>query len=545
MNDKEYYKKLNDATDKIIKSNASKKIIIAGPGTGKTYLFEEVIKSIGGEKDDFLALTFINNLEQELKRGIGNLAKVNTFHSYSFYLLKKYNNLAYGLDKNFNFYPAIEKIIISDWKLQNGQIIKFNSLFQKLQEGEETVFFLERTNYYNAVGFDDAIYRLFKSLNSEKQFPEEFKLILLDEYQDFNLLETSLISKIIENNPALIAGDDDQALYCELRGSDPEYIRNLCKDQNFKKFELPFCLRCSKPVIGLFKELVSKAQVHNLLTSRIEKGFDYFPPKKENDSQKYPDVKLIITTVQRSRANYWGKYILSEINKIPSDEIKESIENYYPTVLIIGPRHYLKSIKQEFEQSNIYFDYISEPQDLVLNIEDAYRFINKDKESNLGWRIILELIDPDFKKEIILESIKTGESLISLLDKEFINEHVVSAKSVPELGELKEDEKPKNKNGITIKFTTFEGSKGLSAQHVFILGPHNGELPKYTNQLNDLEICKILVALTRARKQCQFLCTSYFGGSRTKKEISEYLKWGRNNLKIIPINANNINSIIK
>jgi superfamily I DNA/RNA helicase len=74
-----------------------------------------------------------------------------------------------------------------------------------------------------------------------------------------------------------------------------------------------------------------------------------------------------------------------------------------------------------------------------------------------------------------------------------------------------------------IKLTSFEGSKGLSAQHVFVAGVHENELPKDASDIKDLEICKFLVSLTRTRKQCHVLTAFLFSG--VQKRPSIFLSW--------------------
>src|SRR2546425_8826066 len=66
-----------------------------------------------------------------------------------------------------------------------------------------------------------------------------------------------------------------------------------------------------------------------------------------------------------------------------------------------------------------------------------------------------------------------------------------SAESIPVQAPEVDQSKP------VIKLTSFEGSKGLSAQHVFVVGVHENELPKRISDIKDLEICKFLVSLTR------------------------------------------------
>jgi superfamily I DNA/RNA helicase len=59
--------------------------------------------------------------------------------------------------------------------------------------------------------------------------------------------------------------------------------------------------------------------------------------------------------------------------------------------------------------------------------------------------------------------------------------------------------------------TTYEGSKGRSAQYVILVGLHDGELPRQAHAIRDIEICKFLVGLTRTKKKCTILVTQLFG----------------------------------
>lgn len=74
-----------------------------------------------------------------------------------------------------------------------------------------------------------------------------------------------------------------------------------------------------------------------------------------------------------------------------------------------------------------------------------------------------------------------------------------------------------------MKITSFEGSKGLSAQYVFIVGLHSGDLPRVAEDIKDIEICRLLVALTRTKKKCAVLVTRRFGDNF--KQRSEFLGW--------------------
>ena len=84
---------------------------------------------------------------------------------------------------------------------------------------------------------------------------------------------------------------------------------------------------------------------------------------------------------------------------------------------------------------------------------------------------------------------------------------------------LEEDE-------ISIKLTTYVGSKGLSAGFVFIVGLNNSILPFKEYSPTDDEICKFIVALARTIKKCYLISTSMFGG-KFEGKYSIFIDWIR------------------
>jgi len=539
MNEEQYYDELNKYIKEILASDALKKLILAGPGTGKSTFFEKAIKHYGGIQEDYLVLTFINSLEDELRKDLGDISKVFTFHGYCYSLLLKYPNLRAGLADKFHYYPALIELVKSDWNIINGEDApKFVKLMRNTAECEESDFFITRGNYYNATGYDDSIFRVYESLKDSKNFQGKYKLIIVDEYQDFNALETSVLSHIIDFSPSLIVGDDDQALYCQLRDSKPDFIRELFQGDDFQNFELPFCLRCPKVVISVFDNIIKISQSRGILSKRIFKKFNFFPPVKGKDSELYPKIKLIISSIQKKSppmANYFGRYILQEISRISKDEIEESHKKNFPTVLIIGPNYYLKTLIPIFDNNGYNYEFKQTKQSIKVNLEDGFKFLNKDESSNLGWRIILEATKPDFYKKVIQTSVTKNINFINIISDNFKQKILAEAKlHKEEEAETIEDEPKIDESKPTIRLTTFEGAKGLSAQHVFILGLQNGDLPRNPNSISDIEVCKLLVAMTRTRKQCYILSTKNFAGRSAT--TSEFLKWiGKDNIDLIEV----------
>jgi superfamily I DNA/RNA helicase len=83
---------------------------------------------------------------------------------------------------------------------------------------------------------------------------------LIDEYQDFNALEDGFIELLSQRSPIVVAGDDDQALYSQLRQTSCDHIRSLYRGGDFEVFELPFCMRCPKVVVDAVNDVIARAQ---------------------------------------------------------------------------------------------------------------------------------------------------------------------------------------------------------------------------------------------------------------------------------------------
>jgi superfamily I DNA/RNA helicase len=185
---------LKAAVDAVIHSAAVRKIVVAGPGAGKTWLFRKLLETCPGDPDERLILTFINNLKNDLERDLGDLAQVYTFHGYCRRLLHQNASLRAGLTEHFHYFPSLASLIKEDWELaKKRKAPHFVGMMRELTEGEAVSFYVSRSDYYNAVAFDDSVFRVLKGFQAYPQSIEHYHLLLVDEYQDFNRLESSLI----------------------------------------------------------------------------------------------------------------------------------------------------------------------------------------------------------------------------------------------------------------------------------------------------------------------------------------------------------------
>ena len=168
-------------TSDILASPAKKKIVVAGPGTGKTYLFQQLLKQRSG---DCLTLTFINALVDELSLSLSGLSEVRTLHGYALNFLKS---------KGYQLFPKLPEVIKEDAQILTEKNMDFKSLFQdEPMDKEQHEFYVKRRGYYGKYyGFADIIYAFveyFRSPENREEIPT-YEQIVVDEFQDFNRFE--------------------------------------------------------------------------------------------------------------------------------------------------------------------------------------------------------------------------------------------------------------------------------------------------------------------------------------------------------------------
>lgn len=511
---------LRAAIDAIMQSDGAKKLVIAGPGTGKTTLFKRILEASPGGEEQRLVLTFINNLRDDLAKDLEGLAKALTLHSYCMGLLHKSGSLRGALSEDFKCCPGLAHLIAEDWELINGdEAPHFVGQMRSLAAENQLDFYMGRGDYYDAVDFDDSVYRAYVGLASGNAAVETYELVLIDEYQDFNAMEAGIIRLLGTTSPLVIAGDDDQALYSQFRDASWDYIRALSLEGEFEVFELPFCMRCPEVVVEAVNDVIKKARELHKLEGRIEKPYRHFPPAKGEDSAKYPKIHEVRTSVQSKQCNYMGRYIAEAIAAIPADEVEAAVRGGYPAALVIVAKPYREQIIEHLIGAGLTVDTKSDSEG-GIDRAAGLSILKQDSASNLGWRIVLGADRPDFLADAVRRVVETGEPLIDVIPGEYRDGTLAEAASVADGPEEVLEDEP---SAVPIKVTSFEGAKGLSAQHVFIAGLHDGEIPHDPAAVQDIEICKFVVGLTRTRKRCTLIHTGHFGTSWKRPSI--FISW--------------------
>ena len=255
---------------------------------------------------------------------------------------------------------------------------------------------------------------------------------------------------------------------------------------------------------------------------------------KATDSAKYP--KIVVANVTTGRVI--PKYVGREIAQIDPLDITESHKKGYPTVLVVGPRQYLREVEKQLRPTYPQLSY-TRSFESDYGVCEGYEFLLRDERSNFGWRVLVdELLDVETQRPVLIAT-ENGTALVDLLDPDFVARQLAAVRASKALrneqeappavedvvreavdGEVQavlahfapketEDEPTIDPAKPTILLTSFKGCKGLSAGHVFIVGAHTGAMPRDENAITDVEISQFIVAMTRTRKQCHIVSNNW------------------------------------
>lgn len=522
-------------TDFVLNSTSHKIIIAAGPGTGKTYLFSEICKKKGG---NILVLSFINELINDIKKELGEVAEIRTLHSFARKLLKA------------DFYMKLTEIIEEDYSIYYDENISFRKIFSCLLPdfSKELEFYSARRKYYNYFGPFCSIYALIKLFEKNPEKIPSYSQILIDEFQDFNKLEMRLIDLLAIKSPVLIVGDDDQSLYT-FKFAEPEGIRTRFHSGNYDTFELPYCSRCPEILVEATNKLIKVAQEKGLLNRRINKEYKYYcSDKKDLISNNNPKIIFQRPVYQKQVASALDLSIRA---------ISEQDDNFSVLVICTLPNQ-IQPLANALRKKG--FTNIETPPGRIdLTKREAYSMLLKDENSNLAWRILSSYIfSKEELKNFIIQSVEKKRPFRELFH---LNKHKQVMAVLRVLKKIKNNKEIKPKEAelvfqeldynpfettiekikeevlsshvaggghknISIKIVTMLGAKGLTRDYVFLVNCDD-RFVLDNGIVTDDNICKFLVALTRAKKRFVIF-------SRDKK-VPTFLQWiGPNFYEEIP-----------
>ena len=299
----EYLKNLNEQQKEAVSYLNGPLLIVAGAGSGKTKVLTSRIAHIIKQKKAFpnqiIAVTFTNKAAKEMQNRVSTILKkeaiglswLGTFHSISAKLLRKHAP-AVGLQSNYSIIDQDDQVrlIKNICKAENIDIKKISPKYilsfidnwknkgwypedvilkkkDVLEKGFLKIYKIYQSKLMdlNACDFGDLILHCVKIFekNSDirKLYSKNFKYILVDEYQDTNLIQSKWLNYLAEYNENICCvGDDDQSIY-SWRGAE---IKNFLKFdkiyENTKIIKLEKNYRSTQNILSVASKLIENNQ---------------------------------------------------------------------------------------------------------------------------------------------------------------------------------------------------------------------------------------------------------------------------------------------
>ena len=306
--DSELLSQLNDQQREAVLATEGPLLILAGAGSGKTRVIAHRIAYLIAEKNipswNILAVTFTNKAAEEMRLRVQRLLRerersslplVSTFHSLCVRILRQdIEKLNDKYTRRFTIYDQDDSLrVIKQCIKELGYDEKYlgtratqSAISSAKNRGEDTEAFAARAEYVderraavgrvykmyearlhanNALDFDDLLIKTVRLLKDvaevREKYNNNFRYILVDEYQDTNSLQFALISLLTEKQQNIaVVGDEDQSIY-KLRGADISNILNFEKHfANTKTIRLEQNYRSTQTILDVAGAVVK----HNL-----------------------------------------------------------------------------------------------------------------------------------------------------------------------------------------------------------------------------------------------------------------------------------------
>ncbi len=397
---------LNPEQKEAVLHSGGPMLIFAGAGSGKTRVITARIARLleqGTYPSRILAVTFTNKAAREMRERVEHLVGassrgmwIGTFHSLCARLLRM-EGLAIGLDPNFVVYDdgdqlslirdILKKKNIDDKAIQPRAVLsEISRAKEKLltpeKYAERATGFFERVavevykayqaglTKSNALDFDDIIFyadRLLEQSGTVREkYQERFQHVLVDEYQDVNYAQYSLIHRIAEKHRNIVVvGDDDQSIYA-WRGADVSLILKFGSDYpDARIVKLEQNYRCTQTILAAANAVIrhNRSRAAKELWTENEKGvpIDLTMCGTEQDEAMHI-ASGILGDVRSGRRSYKDCAVLYRTNA-QSRALEEAfLTMRVPHILVGGQRFYER---KEIKDMLAYLRLVHNPRDDV------------------------------------------------------------------------------------------------------------------------------------------------------------------------------------
>ena len=427
---------LNDAQRAAVEYIDGPSLVIAGAGSGKTRVLTYKIAyllSQGMKPWSIMALTFTNKAAREMKERIGKLVGgdlaqhlyMGTFHSiFSRILRAEAEHI--GFNNNFTIYDesdsrSLLKAIIKEMGLDDKAykpaavharismaknnlvtaeaydsdpaILEQNKRAKMPAIGKIYVAYVQRCRQANVMDFDDLLmltFQLFRDHEEIRQkYAGRFDYILVDEYQDTNHVQMSIVMQLCKEKLRVCAvGDDSQSIY-SFRGANIDNILNYQKQlPGTQLFKLEQNYRSTQTIVEAANSLIhhNRNQIQKEVFSKNDKGEKILYKPAYSDKEEALIVAKNIQRIKRQDDCGYDQFAILYRTNAQSRSFEEEFRKQGIPYRIYGGLSFYQ--RKEIKDIIAYFRLVANPDD-----EEAFKRIINYPARGIGATTVMKIAD--------------------------------------------------------------------------------------------------------------------------------------------------------
>lgn len=427
---------LNEAQRAAVEYIDGPSLVIAGAGSGKTRVLTYKIAyllSQGMKPWSIMALTFTNKAAREMKERIGKLVGndlaqhlyMGTFHSiFSRILRAEAEHI--GFNNNFTIYDesdsrSLIKAIVKEMGLDDKKykpaavhakismaknnlmsaaayesdaaIFEQNKRAQMPEVGKIFVAYVQRCKQANAMDFDDLLmltYQLFREHEDIRhKYAARFDYVLVDEYQDTNHVQMSIVMQLCQEKQRVCAvGDDSQSIY-SFRGANIDNILNFQRQfQGTRLFKLEQNYRSTQTIVEAANSLIkhNRNQIPKDVFSENAKGEKIQYKPAYSDKEEAAIVAKDVKRIRREDGCQYSDFAILYRTNSQSRSFEEEFRKQGIPYRIYGGLSFYQ--RKEIKDIIAYFRLVANPDD-----EEAIKRIINYPARGIGATTVLKIAD--------------------------------------------------------------------------------------------------------------------------------------------------------
>ena len=427
---------LNEAQRAAVEYIDGPSLVIAGAGSGKTRVLTYKIAyllSQGMKPWSIMALTFTNKAAREMKERIGKLVGndlaqhlyMGTFHSiFSRILRAEAEHI--GFNNNFTIYDesdsrSLIKAIVKEMGLDDKKykpaavhakismaknnlmsaaayesdaaIFEQNKRAQIPEVGKIFVAYVQRCRQANAMDFDDLLtltYQLFREHEDIRhKYAARFDYVLVDEYQDTNHVQMSIVMQLCQEKQRVCAvGDDSQSIY-SFRGANIDNILNYQRQfQGTRLFKLEQNYRSTQTIVEAANSLIkhNRNQIPKDVFSENAKGEKIQYKPAYSDKEEAVIVAKDVKRIRREDGCHYSDFAILYRTNAQSRSFEEEFRKQGIPYRIYGGLSFYQ--RKEIKDIIAYFRLVANPDD-----EEAIKRIINYPARGIGATTVLKIAD--------------------------------------------------------------------------------------------------------------------------------------------------------